>query len=133
MELPAGQKFANSIHKNTEMWSAKTLKRLTSTIVDGEFKALGSNYSNKELALLKKATMRSKSSKVLGEVVYGGNNKVCCMAYRRFRCFAGHNAWRLIIAFLLINIPGLIFHAFVLPQVITWYESDNLLMIGLLL
>jgi hypothetical protein len=93
---------------------SRTLKRLTTNIVDGQSQ-FGSNYTQTEVALLKKATFRASSPKIEGEVVYGGNNIVCCMMYKRSRCFGGHKVSRLVVAFFLINVPGVIFQAVILP------------------
>jgi hypothetical protein len=47
--------------------------------------------------------------------VFGGNNFVFGMG-RKFRMFGGDKPGRLLVAFLLINIPGLIFHFYAMPD-----------------
>ena len=62
-------------------------------------------------------TIRNPSTKIHNEVVFAGNNVVCCMLGKRQRFFGGHQPSRLFVAFLLINIPGLIFHAVIVPRI----------------
>ena len=52
---------------------------------------------------------------ILGETVFGGNNYIFLMA-QKVRFFGGDKAGRLILAFILINLPGVIFHIYVFPD-----------------
>ena len=68
---------------------------------------------------MRKISLRTPSKcEIKGETVFGGNNFIFCMKGRKnscciCRCFGGDRPDRLIIATLLINIPGIFFAYYV--------------------
>ena len=65
--------------------------------------------------VLSKSFLSKPKKEIYGETVFGGNNYVFMMA-KKVRFFGGDKASRLILAFVLINLPGVIFHIYVFPD-----------------
>ena len=65
--------------------------------------------------MLSKSFSSKPKNEIHGETVFGGNNYVFMMA-KTIRFFGGDKASRLILAFVLINLPGVIFHVYIFPD-----------------
>lgn len=78
-------------------------------------------------------TTKVENNKIHNEVVFGGNNVVCCMLRNRTRCFGGHKPTRLVFAFFLINIPGVIFNLMLLHKVFGPTHYQTVLIISVML
>jgi hypothetical protein len=63
-------------------------------------------------------------NKVYGNVVFGGNNFIFCMSSNSKRLFGGDRPSRLIMAFLLINIPPILFYIYVNHITYAYYKSS---------
>lgn len=59
----------------------------------------------------------------MGDVVFGGNNFIFCMSSNSKRFFGGDRPSRLIMAFLLINIPTILFYIYVINIIYTFNKS----------
>lgn len=90
-------------------------------------------YTFQEKEMVKRMSSKGGSTKVLSEVVFGGNNFVCCMRGKTMRCFAGHKPGRLLVSFFLINVPGTVFNLFTSPRAAELFPGLKAVEIGLFL
>ena len=74
------------------------------------------SISNQEREILKKIHNRKNTIKILGEVVFGGNNFIFCMWSKNSRCFGGNIPQRIYASLILLNLPSLILYFSTIPR-----------------